>query len=149
MPTGSRMVAAISLAIGCVCMYFVLLVQFPEANLDYHQTALIALMAGVGFIVGWRNLGVQAMEDDVSPLALGLRATITCVAWVVILLAIRHVVDNMISHRYQTPMHAIKDFFGVGLEYVLLMGNLPFIAFACIAGIVAGALTSSAAKTWS
>lgn len=148
MPTASRMVAAISLSIGCVCMYFVLLVQFPDVNFGYHQAELLALLAGVGFIVGWRNLGVQAMKDDVSPLALGLRATITCAIWVVILLAIRHLVDNMIGHRYSTPMHAVKDLFGVGLEYVLLLGNLPFIAFACIAGIIAGALTNSAAKTW-
>ena len=149
MPTGSRLVAALSLSIGCLCMYFVMLVQYPDANLDYHQKELMGLLAAVGFIVGWKNLGVQAMQEDVSPFALGLRATVTCAIWIVILLAIRHIVDEMIRHGYSDPVEAVQDMFGTGLEIVMLMFNLPVIIFACIAGLVAGALTDSAAKTWS
>ncbi len=148
MPTAARLVAALSLAAGCVLMYFVLLVQYPDLRFERHQNELMGLLAGVGFLVGWLSLGVRAAMDDTSPMSLGIRATITCAIWIVILLSVRYIVDNMFRHGYDTPMQAIKDMFGVGFEYVLLMGNWKLIAFACVAGIVAGALTDSAAKTW-
>lgn len=148
MPTGARLVAALSLAVGCAMMYFVLLVQYPDFKFERHQTELVGLLAGVGFLVGWLSLGVRAAMDDASPLSLGIRATITCAIWIVVLLSIRYIVDNMIDHGYATPMQALKDMFQVGFEYVLLLWNWQLIVFACVAGIVAGALTDSAAKTW-
>jgi hypothetical protein len=148
MPTGARLVASLSLAVGCALMYFVLLVQYPDQHFDLHKRELIGLLAAVGFFVGWRYLGVQAAKEDVSPYALGIRATLTCTFWIIILLSIRYIVDNMIDHGYATPMQAIKDLFAIGLEYVLLLFNIPLILFACAAGMVSGALTDSAAKSW-
>lgn len=148
MPTGARLVAALSLAAGCALMYFVLLVLYPDLRFERYRTELLGLLGGVGFLVGWLSLGVRAAMEDSSPLSLGLRATITCAIWIVILLSLRYIVDNMIDHGYNTPMQAIKDMFKKGFEYVLLLGNWKLIAFASVAGIIAGALTDSAAKSW-
>ena len=149
MPTGARLVAAFSLSIACVCMYFVMLVQYPESRLEYNQKELISLLAGVGFLVGWRNLGVQAMHEEVSSIALGLRAAVTCAVWMVIILSIRHIVSRMIVHGYSEPMDAIQDMFRTGLELVMLMGNVYVIGFACVAGMIASTLSVSASKMWS
>lgn len=150
LPTAARLVAAIALGLVSGAMVYLLIHFYPDENFQRDRGNLQLVFGGVGALVGWYSLGKRIATDGGTGIFLGLRAAVTVIVWLLFILAINHVIGQIVRDRFAgaEPMEAIWLMMQKAAEYSLYLLNLKFIGIIAFAGITVGVLTRNTHHKW-
>ena len=145
MPTGAKLMAAISFAVvGWVLANFYA-VNMPDAAAAGPIREVAAL---VGAIIGWKVMGPSVGKGYVEAAGSGIKTAVVLAVVALFLLALREMLTNSVKMRYDGALDAILDVFktmGQRSESLLSLGVFGTILFG---GIIAGLLTENAGRRW-
>jgi len=150
MPTAARLVAAISLAIASAAMVIVLAMYYPDAKLDRYMPRIFIVFGGLGALVGWYSLGRRVEFEEGIGIALGIRAALTTMAWVILALGISYVIMEILDDKFRglEPMAAIRALVEQCMFFAAYLFHTKVFGIAIGMGIIAGLLTRGAHRKW-
>jgi len=150
MPTAARLVAAISLGLVSAGMALVFIGYYPEEPWARNPTRLLQTFGVIGVLVGWYSLGKRVALEESTGIGLGIRATLTTAAWILLVVSIWKVILRIVDDKFQgaRPMEAVLAVFGWGSEYLVFALNLQIIGIAFFLGICVGILTRNTHHRW-
>jgi hypothetical protein len=143
MPTGAKLMAAISFAVvgWILANYYAL--NMPDAA----AAGPIREAAGViGAVVGWMVMGPAVGRGYVEAAGSGVKTAVVLAVVALFLLALSEMLDNSVKLRYDGALDAILDVFqtmAVRSEALLSLGVFGTIL---LGGIIAGLLTENAGR---
>jgi hypothetical protein len=143
MPTGAKLMAAISFAVvgWILANYYAL--NMPDAS----AAGPIREAAGViGAVVGWMVMGPTAGRGYVEAAGSGVKTAVVLAVVALFLLALSEMLDNSVKLRYDGALDAILDVFqtmAIRSEALLSLGVFGTIL---VGGIIAGLLTENAGR---
>ncbi len=145
MPTGAKLMAAISFAVVGWVMANYYAMNMPDAAAAGPMREAAAL---VGAIIGWRVMGPSVGRGYVEAAGSGIKTAVVLAVAALFLLALREMLDNSVKMRYDGAMDAILDVFQTMAkrsEALLSLGVFGTILFG---GIIAGLLSENAGRRW-
>ena len=145
MPTGAKLMAAISFAVVGWVMANYYAMNMPDAAAAGPMREAAAL---VGAIIGWRVMGPSVGRGYVEAAGSGIKTAVVLAVAALFLLALREMLDNSVKMRYDGAMDAILDVFQTMAkrsEALLSLGVFGTILFG---GIIAGLLSDNAGRRW-
>jgi len=150
MPTAARLVAAAALGCGAAVMVLLLIAYYPDERFDREQSDLLKVFFAVGALVGWFSLGKRAASEEGTGIFLGLRAGITVAVSLLFILAIYHVVGDILDSRLAgaRPMEAIWAVFEKAFEYSIFMLHAKFLGIAAFVSVTIGVLVKNTHRRW-
>ena len=150
MPTAARLVAALALGCGSALMAFLLVRFYPEEPWENDLMDMLKVFFVIGALIGWFSLGKRAAYEEGKGVFLGLRAGITVAVAILFVLAIYHVVGEILDNRLAgaRPMEAIWAVFVQVAEYAVFMLHGKFLAIAAFASVTIGVLVKNTQRNW-
>lgn len=145
MPTGAKLMAAISFAVlGWVLANYYAM-NMPNASSAGPIREAAAL---VGAVVGWMVMGPSVGKGYIEAAGSGIKTAVVLAVVALFLLALRAMLENSIKMRYDGALDAILDVFQTmaQLSYALL--SLGVFGTILLGGIIAGLLTENAGRRW-
>lgn len=145
MPTASKLVAAVCLAIIAFIVSGQIMPLMPEGtDFGYFTVVNIAL----GLIVGWVAMGKRAGRGFAAAVTNGLTGIALLVFWGLFVQGCYEMFRRAMRNRYDGPFEAVMAIFEIGVGYgaVLLATNI--IGTLLIGGVIAGLATDFANKRW-
>ncbi|MEO0387638.1 MAG: TrgA family protein [Pseudomonadota bacterium] len=150
MPTGARLVAAVTVLFSCLAMVYVLFAFKPDLGLERREQGLLWLFGTVGLLQGWYGLGRLASEGKGLGIMIGMRATISVGLWLVVLIALEYVVriilrGRLVGEEFTAFFFELFERIGVILQNI---ADPTLIAIFFGTGIFCGIVSRSAARIW-
>lgn len=145
MPTGAKLMAAVSFAVVGFIMANYYAMNMPDA------TAAGPIREGaavVGAVIGWMVMGPTAGKGYVEAAGSGIKTAVILAVAALFLLALREMLDSSIKMRYDTALDAILDVFQTMAQRSYGLLSLGVIGTILVGGIVAGLLTENAGRRW-
>ncbi|MEX0320272.1 MULTISPECIES: TrgA family protein [unclassified Ruegeria] len=145
MPTASRLVAALCLALLAFIVSGQVMPRMPEGtDFGYFTWVNVAL----GIVCGWVVIGKRAGRGTTWAINNGLTGMAALVFWALFVQGCYEMVRLAMRHRYDGPFEALLAIFQIGVEYgaVLIFPNTIWTLL--IGGVIAGLLTESAWHRW-
>ena len=145
MPTGAKLMAAVSVAVVGWVLATYYLMNMPDAE---SAGPLREGAAVVGVFIGWMVMGPSVGKGYVEAAGSGIKTAVVLAVAALFLLAMREMLDNSAKMRYDGALDAILDVFQVMArrsEALLSAGVFGTILFG---GIVGGLLTENAGRRW-
>jgi riboflavin transporter FmnP len=149
MPTLPKLISAIWF--GALAFFMATLVpaHLPENMQGMAMGYFFHIIAGIGILVGWRFIGPKARDTRGAMIAFGLTTSVLIIAWSLLVFAGYEMYRGSIRLRYDGPMDALVNMFGIIGDYALIIAQADFITAAAIGGIVGGWLVGAVGKRWS
>ena len=145
MPTGSKLVAAICLAIlGAIVAEMVKPLMSEGINFG-HFTYVTAIL---GLIVGWVHLGKRAGGTMTDGINNGITAVVILVVFALFVFGSYEMVDQALRHRYSTMMEAMRGILEIGMEYGQYLIDVEIIATLFVGAVLSGMITEYAHRRW-
>lgn len=145
MPTGARLMAAISLAVLAFVLSGMVVPLMPEST-DFGY--FLPLNVVLGLIVGWRVMGRRAGRGIVAAINNGFAGVFVLMLWAIFLQAANEMVRLALRNRYDDPFDAIVAVFQIGAEFGLMIATVPIGVALVVGGVIAGLLTEFAYNRW-
>lgn len=146
MPTGARLMAAISLAVLAFVLSGMVVPLMPEST-DFGY--FLPLNVLLGLVVGWRVMGKRAGRGVVAAINNGLAGVFVLMLWAIFLQAANEMVRLALRNRYDDPFEAIVAVFQIGAEFGVMIATLPIGVALVVGAVIAGLLTEFAFNRWS
>lgn len=147
MPTAAKLFSAIVFA-GVAWLAALL---YSQTMPDGRPAGLIKeISALVGVFCGWFVMGRFARRGRgrIESMGAGVRTSLAIVVALVLLFAVREMLQRSVDGRYDTPMDALLGVF----ERALVLGNsviqLEVISVLLLGGLFGGAVAHWAAENW-
>lgn len=146
MPTGARLMAAISLAVLAFFLSGMVVPLMPEST-DFGY--FLPLNVLLGLVVGWRVMGKRAGRGMVAAINNGLAGVFVLMLWAIFLQAANEMVRLALRNRYDDPFEAIVAVFQIGAEFGVMIATLPIGVALVVGAVITGLLTEFAYNRWS
>ncbi|MEQ5828695.1 TrgA family protein [Sulfitobacter sp. NFXS29] len=146
MPTGARLMAAISLAVLAFVLSGMVVPLMPEST-DFGY--FLPLNVLLGLVVGWRVMGKRAGRGVVAAINNGLAGVFVLMLWAIFLQAANEMVRLALRNRYDDPFEAIVAVFQIGAEFGVTIATLPIGVALVVGAVITGLLTEFAFNRWS
>lgn len=147
MPTAAKLFSAIVFA----CVAWLAAQLYAQALPDGRPAGLLReISALVGVVCGWFIMGRFARRGRgrVESMGTGVRTSLAIVVSLVLLFAIRDMLQRSVKGRYDSPMDAVLGIF----EQALILGGSVFqlevLAVLLLGGLFGGAVAHWAAENW-
>jgi len=146
MPTGARLMAAISLAVLAFILSGMVVPLMPEST-DFGY--FLPLNIVLGLLVGWFVMGRRAGRGITAAINNGLAGVFVLVLWAIFLQAANEMVRRAMRNRYDDPFEAIVAIFQIGAEFGLMIATVPMAVALVVGAVISGLLTEFAYNRWS
>lgn len=145
MPTGAKIIAALSFAALCWLVSGLIPPLLPEGT----PTPLLQpVNAAVGFIMGWRILGNNAGRGVVQSIGHSSTATVASLFWCLIIWSGEVMITRSMRLLYDGPIEALQDMAVEAIEFIKLIATPEIIIGLLVGTFVAAVLAEGAAKRW-
>jgi hypothetical protein len=145
MPTGAKLMAAVSFAVVGWIIANAYIPNMPEAQ------AMGAFREGVAFlgaIIGWRVMGPSVGRGYVEAAGSGIKTVVVLVFFALLLFSIYEMLMNSVKMRYDGPMEAALDVLMTMVRRSEALVSLSVLASMLIGGMIAGLLSENAGRRW-
>lgn len=146
MPTASRIIGALALAL--VCFGTADIVLFHSIAIQNDGGLNPYMFAFVGAIVGWRVIGPAAHHGYRRAWKAGLGAAFVAYVWIVIIATLHALYKGMSYHAYKTVDDLVDGFFKVSMDYASLIFNWQILVAALFGGLLAATFAGMAGRLW-
>lgn len=145
MPTGSKLVAAICLAIlGAIIAEMVKPLMSEGINFG-HFTYVTAVL---GMVVGWFHLGKHAGGSLTDAINNGITSVVILILLALFAFGSYEMIDQSLRHRYSSLMEALRGILEIGMEYGQYLLDVEIVATLFVGAIVSGLVTEYANRRW-
>jgi hypothetical protein len=145
MPTGSKLTAALCLALLAFILSGQIMPLMPEGtNFGYFTP----LNMGVGLIVGWVVMGKRAGRGTIQAINNGLSGVAVMLFWALFIYGTDEMFRLAMRNRYSGPFEALSAIFVIGLDYAMVVFVPQVIATVLVGALVSGLVTESAGRRW-
>lgn len=146
MPTGARLMAAISLAVLAFILSGMVVPLMPEST-DFGY--FLPLNIVLGLLVGWAVMGRRAGRGITAAINNGLAGVFVLMLWAIFLQAVNEMVRLALRNRYDDPFEAIVAVFQIGAEFGVMIATVPMAVALIVGAVISGLLTEFAYNRWS
>ena len=146
MPTGARLMAAISLAVLAFILSGMVVPLMPEST-DFGY--FLPLNIVLGLLVGWFVMGRRAGRGITAAINNGLAGVVVLMLWAIFLQAANEMVRLALRNRYDDPFEAIVAVFQIGAEFGVMIATVPMAMALVVGAVISGLLTEFAYNRWS
>ncbi|MEM5544671.1 TrgA family protein [Sulfitobacter sp. AS92] len=146
MPTGARLMAAISLAVLAFILSGMVVPLMPEST-DFGY--FLPLNIVLGLLVGWSVMGRRAGRGTTAAINNGLAGVFVLMLWAIFLQAANEMVRLALRNRYDDPFEAIVAVFQIGAEFGVMIATVPMAVALVVGAVISGLLTEFAYNRWS
>jgi hypothetical protein len=145
MPTGAKLVAAISFAVVGWVLANYYSVNMPDASAagPIREGAAV-----VGAIVGWMVMGPSVGKGYVEAAGSGIKTAVVLAVVALFFLALREMLDNSVKLRYDGALDAILDVFQTMAKRSEALLSLGVFGTILLGGIIGGLLSENAGRRW-
>ena len=145
MPTGAKLMAAVSFAVvGWVLANFYAL-NMPDAAA---AGPIREVAAVVGAITGWKVMGPAVGKGYVEAAGAGIRTSIVLAVAALFLLALAEMLDKSVKMRYDGALEAFLDIFQTMVRRSDALLSLGVFGTVLLGGVLGGLLTENAGRRW-
>ena len=145
MPTGAKLMAAVSFAVvGWVLANFYAM-NMPDASAAGPIREVAAL---VGAITGWKVMGPAVGKGYVEAAGAGVRTAIVLAVAALFLLALAEMLDNSVKMRYDGALEALLDIFQTMARRSGALLSVGVFGTILFGGVLGGLLTENAGRRW-
>lgn len=145
MPTAAKLIGAIAFAaLGWAGAWAFMPLMPPETRWGIFQPVCAAL----GLLVGWRFTGARVGRGWIAAMGAGLTGAALLVGLALLVFSFREMVHRSMNFRYDGPLDAVVNVFGIVLEYGVLLGDTLFLSVLVLGGLLGGLLAEAAARLW-
>jgi hypothetical protein len=145
MPTGAKLVAAVTFAVVGWVLANYYAVNMPDAS---SVGPIREGAAVVGALVGWQVMGPSVGKGYVEAAGAGIKTAVVLAVVALFLLALREMLDNSVKLRYDGALDAILDVFQTMARRSTGLVSFGVFGTILIGGIIAGLLTEKAGRRW-
>jgi hypothetical protein len=145
MPTGAKLMAAISFAVVGWILANYYAMNMPDAA---SAGPIREGAAVIGGLVGWKVMGPSVGKGYVEAAGAGVKTAVVLAVVALFLLALREMLDNSVKMRYEGAGEAILDVFETAVKRSQAMVSLGVAGTILIGGILGGLLTENAGRRW-
>ena len=145
MPTGAKLMAAVSFAVVGWVLANYYAVNMPDATA---AGPIREAAAVIGALVGWSVMGNSVGKGYVEAAGAGIKTAVVLAVVALFLLAMAEMLDNSVKMRYEYAMEAILDVFQTMAKRSHALLSLGVFGTILFGGIVAGLLTENAGRRW-
>jgi hypothetical protein len=145
MPTGAKLMAAVSFAVVGWIIANAYIPNMPEAQ------AMGLFREGVAFlgaIIGWRVMGPSVGRGYVEAAGSGIKTVVVLVFFALLLFSIYEMLMNSVKMVYDGPMEAALDVLMTMVRRSEALISLSVLASMLIGGMIAGLLSENAGRRW-
>lgn len=145
MPTGAKLMAALSFAVVGWVMANYYAMNMPDASAagPIREGAAV-----VGAFVGWMVMGPSVGKGYVEAAGAGIKTAVVLAVVALFFLALREMLDNSVKMRYDGALDAILDVFQTMARRSEALLSLGVFGTTLLGGIVGGLLTENAGRRW-
>ncbi|MDU9003834.1 TrgA family protein [Sedimentitalea todarodis] len=145
MPTTSRLVAAVCLALLAYVLSRVVMPLMPEGmNFGY----FIYVNMGLGVLIGWNVIGSRAGRGTTAAINNGLTGVVALIFWGLFVQGCYEMFDQAMNNRFDGPFEALVAILEIAAEYALILLTPTFILTALLGGALSGLATECAWRRW-
>lgn len=145
MPTTSRLVAAICLALLAFVLSRLIMPLMPEGmNFGY----FIHVNMAIGILVGWNVMGSRVGRGTTSAINNGLTGVAALIFWGLFVQGCYEMIDQAMNNRFDGPLEALVAILEIGTEYGMILLTPTFVLSALIGGALSGLATEFAWRRW-
>ncbi len=145
MPTISKLIAAVIFAITAFLTAEAFKLGMPE-DVQYGQ--FNAICTGIGLLCGWIVMGNLTGRGYRAAAGSGLRTAVTFTVWALLVCSIILMVRKAFKKRYDGPMEALVDIFGLALENSMRLLTVELLSTLIVGGIMGGLIAEWAKRRW-
>jgi hypothetical protein len=145
MPTGAKLMAAVSFAVVGWVLANYYAVNMPDATA---AGPIREAAAVIGVLVGWSVMGNAVGKGYVEAAGAGIKTAVVLAVVALFLLAMAEMLDNSVKMRYEDAMDAFLDVFQTMAKRSHALLSLGVFGTILFGGIVAGLLTENAGRRW-
>ncbi len=145
MPTGAKLMAAISFAVvgWILANYYAMNMPDASAAGPIREGAAV-----LGAIVGWMVMGPSVGKGYVEAAGSGIKTAVVLAVVALFALSLREMLDNSVKMRYDGALDAILDVFHTMAERSQALLSLGVFGTLLFGGIIGGLLTENAGRRW-
>ncbi len=145
MPTGAKLMAAVSFAVvgWMLANYYAFNMPDASAAGPIREGAAV-----IGALVGWQVMGPSVGKGYVEAAGAGVKTAVVLAVVALFLLALREMLDNSVKMRYDGALDAILDVFETMVKRSSAMASLGVFGTILVGGIIGGLLTENAGRRW-
>jgi Flp pilus assembly pilin Flp len=145
MPTGAKLMAAISFAVVGWVLANYYAMNMPDAT----AVGPIRLAAAlVGTIVGWSVMGNSVGKGYVEAAGSGIKTAVILAVVALFLLALSEMLQNSVKMRYEDAMEAILAVIDTMAKRSHALLSVGVVGTVLFGGVVGGLLTENAGRRW-
>ncbi len=145
MPTGAKLMAALSFAIVGWIVANVYVPTLPSGSTVGFFRELVGV---IGAIVGWKVMGGSVGKGYGAAIGTGWKTVIVLVFFALLLFSIREMVILSMKMRYDGPMDAVLGVFELMLAKAQLLLAPSVMVAMVVGGAIAGLLSENASRRW-
>jgi hypothetical protein len=145
MPTGSKLMAAVSFAVVGWILANYYAMNMPDASA---AGPIREVAAVVGAVVGWKLMGPAVGKGYVEAAGSGIKTAVVLAVCALFLLALSEMLDNSVKMRYDGALDAILDVFQTMVKRSQALLSLGVFGTILLGGIIGGLLTENAGRRW-
>ena len=145
MPTGSKLIGAICLAILAALVAEMVKPLFPEGTPFGYFTYV---SFGLGLIVGWKSLGTRAGKGTTEAINNGITSVVVLVFFALFVFGSYEMLMQALGRRYTEPMEALRGILEIGMFYGSYLLNVQIIATLVVGAVISGLVTEYAYRHW-
>ena len=145
MPTGSRLLCAVCLAIVGFVVSGLIIPLFPErTNFGNFTNINMAL----GALCGWIVMGPRTGHGVSSGITNGITGVAALVFWALFVQGCYEMVRLAMANRYKGPFEAIVAVFEIAIVYSLIIFTPTVLGTLLVGAVLSGLAGEVAARRW-
>lgn len=144
MPTATKLISALVLAIAGAALGFLLTPLVPKIS----NANLIPIAAALGFVAGWVVIGRRIERKMGGAVLAGIAGVLTLVVWFLLVQGLRDMLRLAMDHRYHGPLEAIVDIIRLSTEYIPYFIRYDIGALLVAAALFSGVIAKITNRHW-
>lgn len=145
MPTGAKLMAAVSFAVVGWIIANAYIPNMPEAQAMGRFREGVGL---IGAIVGWRVMGPSVGKGYLEAAGSGIKTVVVLVFFSLLVFSTYEMLMNSVKMRYDGPMEATLDVLMTMVRRSEALLSITVLGSMLIGGMVAGMLSENAGRRW-
>lgn len=145
MPDRAKVMGALCL---CAMAYILSELVKPAFLEDYNFGYFTYVNMLIGVIIGWTFMGKRAGYGVVPAFNSGVTAIISLMFVAIAVQSVNEMLRLAMRNRYDGPFDAVLSIIPIGLDYLVLVSNVPFWGTALIGGALSGLIVEAVWLRW-